>query len=687
MNTNTPVAGRRIADRFELATPFADSYERYGVSTWKAIDTVLSQELRAVVIPHDHPHRALAIDAARKAGLFEDPHAAAVLFVVDDDSASAFFTEFPIGTSLDRSLTGAPLPPEVVTAIIGETTSVINHARHQGLRHLQLQASHIFISDSGELMLDGVATMAGLAGAHTESLSTELDRAETRGLLVFYAALLAGKDFPEDPDSHQSLIESTAQRSDLPDRLRDVFHSEAIGFGPQSPADLLRKIVPWGDIDVALLPNFHQPAEISQLGGSLAPGASSPALVPQWPDPAQNSQASDGNSGETDLEVREDPHQSDDDDEAGSSAGTNEGAQNTEEMDLEGATEANLEEPDPEAAHEADSVHEISPEPDAVDAIESDIAEPDASNPENLDSALALPSYTVHAPPADSLDSQAVPDSQATPEHSQAASGADSTSAASTSLSASLGEMAEANEEAPLESSRRFGELPSEAIVSTGSSSIRVSTAVIALFAVGVFIALILGMIRLFAPLDPVKVAPPDSTTGSSQNQKAPAGNGGSAARSEAATPPSAPLPQIESASFISADPAIKDVASAARLFADAPKVADGNPSTVFQSWFFNNPELSATDQFGLLIKLKEPASLTSVSLTTASKGGQIQWRAYNQANPAGGTVITQAEVSETTTLTAPQKVSTDSVLIWVTRMPKDSSGENRIRISEVSVK
>ncbi|MDD7465293.1 MAG: hypothetical protein PUK59_03530 [Actinomycetaceae bacterium] len=706
MNTEMPAAGRRIANRFELAAAFADSYDDYAVSTWRAIDTVLSRELRAVVIPHDHPHRTLAIDAARKAGLFDDPHTCAVLSVVDDDTDSVFFTEFPIGTRLDRYVHGEPLPPDAATAIIGETTSVINHARHQGLRHLQLNASHIFISDAGELMLDGIATMAGLAGAPTDALSTDLDRSETRGLLVFYAALLSGQDFPADPNTHQGLIQSMAERTDLPDRVRDVFQSETAGQGPRSPADLLRRIVPWGDIDVTRLPE-QQPDDPSVSDESASSDFA--ALESVSPDSISTT-ATDTDSDHSDIDVYEsavEASASGDD-----SAQSAEASESTAESEEAAGNAADISATDgddrgddfsPQWSQMSDSPAEV------LDSQNPDLAQPE----ERLNVAPpshTLPSYTVHLDSAvypDQVDSlpRALPhdtsrdlseggsDSAAeATETAQAAAetaehehyekqGADS---ASGPIAGSIPEDFVGIDESDAAARTRaahFAELPSEAVVATGSSHIRVSTAVMALFTLGVIIALVAGVAKLLSPLDPVQVTPPDGDS-ASQSQKAPAENGASTPSPSVTSPP-----QIKSVTFVSADPNIKDDPSAPRLFEDASLAADGKPSTVFQSWFFTNPQLSETDQFGLLIQLTELTDVSSVTLTTTGEGGNIQWRAYDQAHPTRAEVITQKAVNKSTTLSSPQKVSTDRILIWVTQMPVDESGRNLLRISEISVK
>lgn len=706
MNTETPAVGRRIADRFELVAPFSDSYELYNVSAWRAIDTVLSRELRAVVIPHDHPHRALAIDAARKAGLFDDPHTCAVLAVVDDDADSVFFTEFPIGTRLDHHMDGNPLPVKQTTAIIGEIASVINHARHQGLRHLQLKASHVFISDAGELMLDGIATMAGLAGAPTDGLSTELDRSETRGLLVFYAALLSGQDFPDDPNAHQALIQSIAARADLPDRVHDVFQSEMIGQGPCSPADLLRRIVPWGDIDITLLPDVHpdadaQPsepesselesdAELYESAADGTPGTSesdesaavderasvhSDAPSPNAVDPDVEDNSLAGSGGNYDLEEGDHltpqwPSPFD------SLTSANESALTAAPNYTVRPDSADRDSADSQSdaisgtASDSHSSGSTAPRDDGTSADETHSDQPPLTTSSTVAATAARDATHVNDVTAD-LDSTTSGSSE--PEGTDALS-----------IPADFVGIEEVEASHERTAAIPFRELPSEAVVSTGSSHIRVSTAVIGLFAIGALIALVLGMMKLFSPLDPVQVMTPDADS-SGQSQKTPDATGGS---TQTPTPAVAVTPpQIESVAFVSADPNIKDNASAPRLFTDAPQAADGNPNTAFQSWFFTNPQLSDTDQFGLLIKFKEATDLSSITLTTTGEGGHIQWRSYDQAHPTGSDVIAQTAIGKSTTLTAAQKVHADYALIWVTEVPADQSGKNLLRVSEISVK
>ena len=504
MESGSQAAARRIADRFELAVRYAGSWDEYGVETWRAVDTVLARELRAILIPNDHPYRTEALDAARRAGLFEDAGVTRVLFVADEPESSVIFTEFPLGRSLasliggdtthdmNLDITAELLPESIVTAIFGETTSAINHARNRGLRHLQLSARHIYISDSGEVTIDGIAVLNALAGVNTDRLSAELDRDEARGLIVFFAALLHGEDFPADPSSHNDYVQRACNLPDLPQRVRDVFQQERDGHGAQSPADLLRMLVPWGSVDPQNIPGFSNNPEDSEgnherdiqenSGADTAETPSAPdtdaavlgeadahpQLSPQWPSVFE--------TVSTDAVF------------------TSFGTPHTDEP----APHALLPENEPPksdetdaGAHDADA-HDETADPKS-EAIESSAAQLNSQPDSKFDSYsdAQLIAETEHGEPEENSESEEF----------------DAADTSHIGYFADLEGTEDEEDEETFEEDSSL-EFTSETLVNVGGKSFPVANVVLILFALAVLVALIAGIAKLFAPLDPVQITP-----------------------------------------------------------------------------------------------------------------------------------------------------------------------------------
>ncbi|MCI7551010.1 MAG: protein kinase [Arcanobacterium sp.] len=266
MAVDTDRSGRIISKRFELVEPFDSALAFPHTQAWYVHDIVLNQPLRGLIIDPDFGAKARALDAARRTALLNDAHAVSIISAIEDADAAAIFTEIPPGTSLSAILTQHRdvLTPANVVAIIGELASMINTARHQGIRHLQLAARRIFLTDSADVVVDGFGLAAALEGVDTDRLSAELDSDETRGLSVFLAALLLGEDFPEDPNTHDAIVAQARALPELPDQIRDLLTREISHNGPKSPDEFMRQIVPWGTIDLSELPNM----ELSTDGNS-----------------------------------------------------------------------------------------------------------------------------------------------------------------------------------------------------------------------------------------------------------------------------------------------------------------------------------------------------------------------------------------------------------------------------------
>ncbi|XCB29157.1 hypothetical protein RQN30_07745 [Arcanobacterium hippocoleae] len=291
-----------IAERYKLTEKTQLTYTAPQISSWIAHDTVLSRQLRAIVINSDNPNRAAAVDGARRASLFTDTHAVSIISIEDSPENTVIFTEFPLGTRLfdvlsdfqrnispretnrdldhsenDIVFSGKDIPASFVHAVLGQLSRVITNARHFGIRSLHLSADSIYLTDSDQVIVDGLGVLGPLHGASFNRSSEELDRSEARGLVVFLASLLLARDFPADPAEHDSIVYQAREKAvngRYAQQLIDVLNNEVNGNGPQSAGDFMRLLAPWDDSLISsYLAALPTGGKTGAKSGVSAPGA------------------------------------------------------------------------------------------------------------------------------------------------------------------------------------------------------------------------------------------------------------------------------------------------------------------------------------------------------------------------------------------------------------------------------
>ena len=113
----------------------------------------------------------------------------------------------------------------------------------------------------------------------------------------------------------------------------------------------------------------------------------------------------------------------------------------------------------------------------------------------------------------------------------------------------------------------------------------------------------------------------------------------------------------------------------------------DGNPATVWRSWWYSAPTYVGKSGLGLEIKLAEKTEVSSVTLAVSGTGGNVQWRDTTSDQPKAGSVLAEGAMSAETTLSVDEPQVTDSIVLWFNELPTDEEGNYRISISEISVK
>lgn len=638
---NSYLSGKTpIADRFTLDSLSLEEFSSFGTTTWQATDTVLSRHLRAIVVDPKLTQRPQVIDAARRAALLDPAQHIAVVAIHDDAESAIIFTEIPTGERLKSYLEKGPLDPASTMAIMGQVAAGIHAAGDFGIRDLQLQARSIYLPDSGEVLIDGIGIRAALAQVDLQRSPLELDRAEARGLVIFLAALLQGEDFPEDPASHDSVLQKALSLPNLPAALFDLLQAEAHGQGPASAGDFLRRLAPWGEIDFTALPNPH-----ARLHTAFPLLSAQDLPVSAQDFPAENNAPA--------------PNPSLDSSPAPNSAAEVESATPESEAYESLAPESNT--PD---SITPNSIIQNSPSPNSGEDSKEALSE--NSRPPFVWPKLSSTPGTAVSP---ATPSQLAPYTNTDlPENTKAQSSHNAEAATDNDASAH-------DSDASAYQENTGGRQDNTDTHNSDTNTRRRSR--------GLFWGMLLAGIAIFAiclfallrPLSPVSIPAEEDKNGA-------------AGSSEAENFPQV-APQISSAKVVAEDPQTLETANSSteRLVKEITKAIDGDPETAWYTWWYQSNSIYNNDKIGVAVKLKEKTALSEITVLVRGEGGSIKWMLPPSADAESGTLVSSSAISEKTHLQAKKPVVTDEFILWIDSLPVDEEGMNRAVISEITVK
>lgn len=641
---NSYLSGKTpIADRFTLDSLSLEEFSAFGTTTWQATDTVLSRHLRAIVVDPKLAQRPQVIDAARRAALLDPAQHIAVVAIHDDAENAIIFTEIPAGERLKSYLEKGPLDPASTMAIMGQVAAGIHAAGDFGIRDLQLQARSIYLPDSGEVLIDGIGIRAALAQVDLQRSPLELDRAEARGLVIFLAALLQGEDFPEDPASHDSVLQKALSLPNLPAALFDLLQAEAHGQGPASAGDFLRRLAPWGEIDFTALPNPH-----ARLHTAFPLLNAQDLPVSAQDFPAENNAPAPNPS----LDSSPAPNSAAEVEEVESATPESEAYESL-------APESNT--PD---SITPNSIIQNSPSPNSGEGSEEALSE--NSRPPFVWPKLSSTPGTEVSP---ATPSQLAPYTNTDlPENTKAQSSHNAEAATGNDASAH-------NSDATANQDNTGGSQDNTDTHNSDTNARRRSR--------GLFWGALLAGIAIFAiclfallrPLSPVSIPAEENKNGA-------------AGSSEAENFPQV-APQISSAKVVAEDPQTLETANSSteRLVKEITKAIDGNPETAWYTWWYQSNSIYNNDKIGVAVKLKEKTALSEITVLVRGEGGSIKWMLPPSADAESGTLVSSSTISEKTHLQAKKPVVTDEFILWIDSLPVDEEGMNRAVISEITVK
>ena len=213
---------------------------------------------------------------------------------------------------------------------------------------------------------------------------------------------------------------------------------------------------------------------------------------------------------------------------------------------------------------------------------------------------------------------------------------------------------------------------------SVSRTSTVVLVSLVALVLVGAFFAvsnlLQLAGVRLTDDDIPAAQTVPSTSTSSTQ---APATTATTSSSDDSTkpTPSSAPV----------------KVAGAKSLSGDHPelesRLTDGDTSKEWFSQWHRDPGMDGGTK-SLAVTLEQKATVSGIDIQGTGAGGHVQIRATSPDDPEGGTLLAEGEFTQgTTTFNFQKPTETTTVVLLVTRLPKSSDGENKLTITEITLR
>lgn len=114
--------------------------------------------------------------------------------------------------------------------------------------------------------------------------------------------------------------------------------------------------------------------------------------------------------------------------------------------------------------------------------------------------------------------------------------------------------------------------------------------------------------------------------------------------------------------------------------------LVDGDPDSMWYSRYYDLNEFSPDGTIAILVKLKEPAKVTSVTLDVVGEGGQVAITTAQDGNPRNGTVLATASVSGNTVIKLSEPTDLSQLGINFVSLPTDDEGLARAKVTGVSV-
>ena len=703
VDRGTLLAGRyRLEERQPSDLP--------GVSMWAARDQILDRPVRALVLHEGRVSQAQ--DAARRAALVTDLRLLRVLDVGEHAGVLYTVTEPIRGRHLGELTAQRPLSPEHARSVVGEAAVALEVARRRGVHHLALRPSAVHVTPEGRVVVSGLAMDGELAG-HGLGDARSTTRADTVGLVSLLYLCLTGRwpvpqgadpgSVPPAPRLDGAVVPPAELVPGVPNDL-DTLCAVTLGphdDGPHSPAELVRELEPWGDLDVEAL--------FSAASGTSGPGGPAPAPAVVTGAASLGAPAAEI-AGDTRPSVQRQSIR-------GASAGTT-----TPPGTPPPAIPPSFAPADPRTG--AARVRPVSAAVGAAGAATASVGAAEGGAPGQAAAQAPSGALPPVIPPrqaprpgttpaagpgggpgagpgaggahgaADAAPATAAPTPAGSFRAGSAAAGArpvepapagaaraGAAPVAASALTSAPGGGPRPPTLRPTSSDDSFDTLIGRPVEVLTTRRFDPTRLVLALVAVALVVGLALAWRALWAPVPPfgsgtavdLTAEPAEPTTEPDAAAPPPA--------EEPAPAPAAP-PSIASAQMVDPPPGGDE-----NEHPEAVALAiDGDPTTFWYTRTYKSPTFGMKPGVGYAITLAAPATVTTVTLQVNGAGGMVEVRSTAAGTPTEGEVLASGPLGPQTVLTLSAPTETQSIVLWFPALPQTADGSNRLELTEVSL-
>lgn len=224
-------------------------------------------------------------------------------------------------------------------------------------------------------------------------------------------------------------------------------------------------------------------------------------------------------------------------------------------------------------------------------------------------------------------------------------------------------------------------------VVDTDEPTVNATVISIVLLALVVLAGAFLGLRGLFQPFDDVTLSDPDANVTTQVDEPAEETQTEATPTEEPSDEPTV-APVVSNVNIVNPDASVFGYTEATQHDPQLlPRIIDGDPNTVWKSWWFNHANMAPSSGFGIHVVLEEEATVSDVVIDYIGQGGgNIQLRDTVVAAPSTGILLAEASASAETHLIPEEPVKLTEFIIWFTEMPTANNGRFEIEISDIHV-
>ena len=656
-----PSQGRR---RMSEATPIGSG--RYGllgtlsttlprIVRHRGVDTILDRDVTILVLTDATLHRDNVLESASRAVLVEDQRLQQV-YDVERAEPSVIVTE-PLTGRTFSSLVSRGMPPAQARAIIGETAQALDAGARRGLHHLNLSPESIRVLPDGTVKVSGLGIEAAALDLESRVAGHDpsaADRADARSLVEILYYGLTGRwpgkrpGIPSAPRLGGVPVKPSTLVPGIDPVLDELCERTWSSQPPISAAEVARSLGTWDQVA-----GYHE---------------SGPAQRPSSQHPSSSSGATGGNGGAAGASAAV----------SAAGAGVANAARGVlDRLRRSGAGKSTT--VSAPAGQTAPAPVQPEPAPSVVPTASDTPAEQTAV----IEAASAAAAPAPQAPDPQQPESAAAQEQSTDDVYVQVTGPTNPIPNVLSTASETVPGPAPVPAEPFTGSFPAFEDDDEEEEIDPAvarqekrtTSSILVTLVLIVIVSLAAASYIVYQTIGIpFADKDQAAADTVPSATAHN------AGGGGGQQQAPATEAPAA-------------KPEIAGVSVANNLSTQADNnqkyLSDGDTS---RPWFSHNtgsPELS--QPIDIEIKLKSRAKVSEIDMQGTNEGGQVEVRATDINNAAGGTVLAQGPFAAgSTTLKVDNPQEVDTIVIRVMQLPKNSEpGEYpyKATMTEVTVK